>query len=389
MSMFSDAYAGRNDFNFVRTWKPIGVTAVVLVIVSIVLLLTRGLNLSIDFEGGSIWEVPSKTMTIAQAQDVMGTIGKGIGEKYQEATTSEGVRVIRISGRVSSIEQGQDVAAKLAEGANISRTDVAVTTVGPSWGKDITRTARNSLVMFFVVVAAYIGWRLEPKMAASALIGVVHDILVTLGFYALFQFEVSPATMVAFLTILGFSLYDTIVVDDRILDNTNKFGRSGRYTYTTLVRRSLNEVIMRSINTTLVTVVPVVVMLVLGSLIFGEKILGDFSLALLVGLTLGAYSSLYISTPLTAYFKEKEPRWNEIRTRIESRGGDASDTSWHVAPSASETKVGAGVSSAASKDGRSGSNRQPAAGNPAASSGAPPLTTNIGGHPPRPRKKRR
>lgn len=376
MSMLSDAYAGRNDFNFVRTWKPVGIAAVVFVVISIVLLLTRGLNLSIDFEGGSIWEVPSKTLTVKQAQDVMGQVGKGVGEKYQEATTSDGVRVIRVSGRVKSIEQSQEVAAKLAKAAGIERTEVAVTTVGPSWGKDITRTARNSLVMFFIVVAIYIGLRLEPKMAASALIGVVHDIFITLGFYALFQFEVSPATMVAFLTILGFSLYDTIVVDDRILDNTAKYGRTGRYTYTTLVRRSLNEVIMRSINTTFVTLVPIIVMLVLGSLVFGEKILGDFSLALLVGLTLGAYSSLFIATPLTAVFKEKEERWIEVRNRIAARGGDVDDTSWTAFKEEPESRPKAARTGAPVSRGT-------------APSSAPPLTTNIGGHPPRPRKKRR
>ncbi|MEI2639507.1 MAG: protein translocase subunit SecF [Microthrixaceae bacterium] len=374
MSMFSDAYAGRNDFNFVRTWKSVGIVSTVLVLISIVLLMLNGLNLSIDFEGGSIWEVPSKTLSIAEAQKVMAGVGKDVGEKYQEATTSEGVRVLRVSGRVSSIEQSNEVAAKLADAAGIDRTDVAITTVGPSWGKDITRTARNSLIIFFIVVALYIGLRLEPKMAVSALIGVIHDILITVGFYALFQFEVSPATMVAFLTILGFSLYDTIVVDDRLKENATKFGRTGKYTYTTLVRRSLNEVIMRSVNTTLVTIVPVLVMLILGSGVFGEKILGDFSLALLVGLTLGAYSSLYVSTPLTAVLKEREERWIEIRRRIEAKGGDPDDTRWVTeADETVERKVAVA----------SGVARQPDA------SAAPPLTTNIGGHPPRPRKKRR
>lgn len=374
MSAFSDAYAGRNDFNFVKTWKTVGIVAVVLVVISIGLLLTRGLNLSIDFEGGSIWEVPSKSLTVDQARKVMDGIGENLGEKYQEATTSDGTRVLRVSGRVKSIEQSQEVAGKLAKAAGLDRTDIAVTTVGPSWGKDITRTARNSLIMFFVVIAIYIGLRLEPKMAASALIGVVHDILLTLGFYALFQFEVSPATMVSFLTILGFSLYDTIVVDDRLLDNTTKYGRTGKYTYTTLVRRSLNEVLVRSINTTFVTLVPIVVMLVLGNMVFGEKVLGDFSLALLVGLSLGAYSSLFIATPLTALFKEREERWVEVRTRIATRGGDVNDTSWPSLHEEAEPQK-----------------EKPATVRPtaAAAPSAPPLTTNIGGHPPRPRKKRR
>ncbi|HTO00079.1 MAG TPA: hypothetical protein VL068_05330, partial [Microthrixaceae bacterium] len=127
MSMISDAYNGKNDFNFTRSWRPVGIVAVVLIVVSIGLLLTRGLNLSIDFEGGSVWEVPTQTMSVNDARDVVGSVG----EKFQEATTSDGQRVVRVSGRVNSIEGSQEVADKLAKTAGIDRTEVAVTTVGP------------------------------------------------------------------------------------------------------------------------------------------------------------------------------------------------------------------------------------------------------------------
>lgn len=386
MGVFSDTYAGRNDFNFPRTWKPIGIVASLAVLVSIVLLVTSGLNLSIDFEGGSVWEIPSQTFSIKEAQKVTSAIGPGVGDKFQEATTADGTRVIRVSGRVDSLDESQDVAAKLAEAAGIDRTDVAAMTVGPSWGKDITRTARNSLVIFFVLVSAYIAWRLEPKMAFSAIVGVLHDIIITLGVYSLFQIEVSPATMIAFLTILGYSLYDTIVVDDRIIDNVGKYGRSGRYTYTTIIRRSLNEVLVRSLGTTFSTLIPVASMFVLGNLIFGEKTLGDFSLALLIGLFLGAYSSLFVATPLTAFLKEREPRWREVRERIAARGLDPSDTSWaaHL-----DDKSSGATSPARSGGGTTPSGTAKPERPVTSASSAPPLTTTIGGHPPRPRKKRR
>lgn len=375
MNMLSEVYRGEQDFNFPRTWRPLALISLILVIGSIGSLVYQGLNLSIDFEGGSVWEVPSDSFSADQAEVVLAGFGSSAGEKFQEATTADGVRVLRVSGRVDNIDESQTVAAALAEAADVPVIDVAVTTVGPSWGKDITRTARNSLIIFLVLVAAYIGWRLEPKMAVSAMIAVFHDIILTVGFYSVFQLEVSPATVIAFLTILGFSLYDTIVVYDQLLENSGRLTRTGQYTYTAIVRRSLNQVLMRSVNTTVVTLIPVLSMLVVGQFIFGEQTLGDFSVALLIGLASGAYSSLFVAAPLTAVLKEREPRYREIRARLIAKGLDVADTAWH----------GVTVAGAPS----SGSARPAPTRVATAGSEAPALTTTIGGHPPRPRKKRR
>ena len=376
MNSLSKVYRGENDFNFQSSWIPLGIVSIILVIGSILSIAVQGVDLSIDFEGGSIWEVPSKTFTTDEATTVLDTFGTNAGEKYQVATTTDGVRLVRISGRVDTIEESQKVVAALAEAANIDVTEVAVTTVGPSWGKDITKSARNSLIIFMVLVAAYIAWRLEPKMAASAMVAVFHDIIITVGFYSVFHLEVSPATVIAFLTILGYSLYDTIVVYDRLQENGVKLTRTGQYTYNGIVRRSLNQVLMRSVNTTTVTLIPVLSMLVVGKYIFGEPTLGDFSLALLIGLASGAYSSIAVATPLTAVFKEREPRYKEIRTRMIAKGIDPNETAWH----------GVNVTGAPA----TGSTR-PGVVRPtvAAGSSAPALTTNIGGHPPRPRKKKK
>lgn len=376
MGVISNVYRGNNDFDFPKTWKPLGLVSVILVLGSLVSLFTQGLNLSIDFEGGSVWEVPSQTLTVEQAEEVMAPYGDGAAERFQEATTSEGVRVLRVSGRIDNIDESQEVAAALAEAADIDVTEVDVTTVGPSWGKDITRTARNSLIIFMVLVTAYMAWRLEPRMAASGIIAVLHDVILTVGFYSVFRFEVSPATVIAFLTILGFSLYDTIVVFDRMQENAHRLTRTGQYTYTAIVRRSLNQVLMRSVNTTIVTLLPVATMLIVGEYIFGEPTLGDFSLALLVGLASGAYSSICVAAPLTAVFKEREQKYLEIRERLVAKGVDVSDTSWHGVRGASIP----GNATAATMAARATA---------AATGTAPPLTTSIGGHPPRPRKKRR
>ena len=369
-----DLYRGRNDFDFPKYWRPMFIISMVFVAISVGSLFTRGLNLSIDFEGGTVWEVPSKSLTQAEAEKVLAPFGKSAAEKFQEATTADGVRILRISGRVDSVDTGTKAADALVTAGKLKEGDVKVTTVGPSWGKDITRQARLSLIVFLVLIAAYIAWRLEPKMAIAALVAVLHDVVLTVGVYSIAQFEVTPATVISFLTILGFSLYDTIVVFDRVQENSARLGRTGQYTYTAIMRRSLNQVFMRSVNTTLITLMPVVSMLVVGQYVFGQATLGDFSLALLIGLASGAYSSLFIAAPLTAWLKEREPRFTEIRKRLEAKGVDVSDTAWH------------GVQSSAAPARRTATAGAAATGATTASATDPGA---FGGHPPRPRKQRR
>ena len=165
------------------------------------------------------------------------------------------------------------------------------------------------------MIAIYLTFRFEWRMALAALIAVVHDIIITVGVYAVTQFEVTPATVVAFLTILGYSLYDTVVVFDKIKDNQNRIGTVRGDTYSKMVNRSLNQVLMRSINTSIVALLPVASLLFVGTYVFGGLVLRDFALALFVGLLTGAYSSIFVATPLVAWFKEKEPRNRALRER--------------------------------------------------------------------------
>src|SRR5690606_31465160 len=174
-------------------------------------------------------------------------------------------------------------------------------------------------------------------------VAVIHDIIITVGVYSVFQIEVTPATVISFLTILGFSLYDTIVVYDRVQENATRFGRSGQYTYTSIMRRSLNQVFMPSLNTTMGTLTPVFSILVGGKIVFGPETLGDFSLALLIGLVSGTYSSLFVAPPVTAWLKEREPRWRQIRERLVAKGVDVSDTTWHVASAGAAAAAASGV----------------------------------------------
>ena len=203
----------------------------------------------------------------------------------------------------------------LAKYAGIDAQNVSIDRVGPTWGDQVSSKALHALLVFFVVIALYLTFRFEWRMALAAIIAVVHDIMITVGVYAVTQFEVTPATVVAFLTILGFSLYDTVVVFDKIRDNQARIGTVRGDTYSEMVNRSLNQVLMRSINTSIVALLPVASLLFVGTYVFGGLVLRDFALALFVGLLTGAYSSIFVATPLVAWLKEREPRYRALRER--------------------------------------------------------------------------
>jgi preprotein translocase subunit SecF len=406
MGAMGDLYRGRNDVDFPRAFRRAGVVSLVLVVGSIITIVLQGVQLSIDFEGGSIWEVPSDSYTEQQAEAVIAAADSEddrtiVADKFQEAESVDGNRVLRISGRVETeadgqsdnaltpVEVGAEVANALAADAGLDADEVNVNTVGPSWGEDITRQAVISLIVFMVLVAVYITWRLEARMAAAALAAVVHDILITVGIYSVFQITVAPATVISFLTILGFSLYDTIVVYDRVQENANRLGRTGKYTYTAIMRRSLNQVLMRSINTSITTLLPIISMLVVGNYLLDQTTLGDFSLALLIGLLLGTYSSLFVAAPLTVWLKERESRWREIRSRMEARGQDPDDTKWYgIGGGEAPTPAAATAASLTGAKPSGGDAADAGSATPAGSAGTKPGLTPMG-HPPRPRKKRR
>jgi preprotein translocase subunit SecF len=207
------------------------------------------------------------------------------------------------------------VTEALAKYAHAQPSDVTLNTVGPTWGHEVSRKALQALIVFFVVLALYLGIRFEPKMSGAAIVAVLHDIIFTVGVYAIIRFPVTPATITAFLTILGFSLYDTVVVFDKIRENTATPAVMGRNTYGEMVDRSLNQVLMRSISTSLVALLPVISMLVVGSFILGATTLEDFALALLAGLFVGVYSSIFVATPLLVFWKEREPQYKAIKLR--------------------------------------------------------------------------
>jgi preprotein translocase subunit SecF len=284
MSFFGDLYRGEVHFDFPKAWKRGFVLSAVLVVASVGGFVLRGLNLGIDFEGGTAWEVPgAQEVSVGKVRDALEPFGQA-SAKVQFI----GGDTLRVQADADQAEEVTQITEALADLADVPVGDVSVSTVGPAWGEEITRQAIRALLFFFIAIALYISVRLEWKMAIGALVAVLHDVVITVGFYAVTQLEVTPATVISFLTILGYSLYDTIVVYDRVRENAARLTGTGRMTYTAMTNLSLNQVFVRSINTTIVAVLPVISLLVVGSLIMGAVTLQEFAIALLVGLLVGS-----------------------------------------------------------------------------------------------------
>lgn len=371
-SIWHRLYHGETHFDFWgKRWRGFGLS-IALVVISLLSLGVRGLNLGIDFEGGVAWRVPATaTLDIEAAKAVLEE--NGIDPDNAEVQTyrdSSGQEDIRLEVEEQPAEVQQQIASALAAKAGVEVTDVSTTSVSSSWGRSITEKAVRALVVFLLLVMVYISWRLEWRMALSAIAAVIHDVIISVGIYSVLGFEVTPATVVAFLTILGFSLYDTIVVFDKVHEVEDRF-KGRRLPYADVVNVATNNVLMRSLNTSIAAVLPVLSLLILGSGILGATTLREFALALLVGLIAGSYSSIFVASPLTGEFKNRDPRFKPF-ARTKHRTGDALEE-LVLSTVASATPIPTG--GPASDGSVAPAIRQPA---------GPALT-----HPPRPRKKKR
>jgi len=312
---FSRLYRGETTINFYgRRW--VGFTlSIVIMLLTVVSLFTRGLNLGMDFEGGVAWEVSAVSLSVDDVKNILEANQIDTNEaKIQVLNGSEGERIrVQVGAQTEAISA--QVQQALADQAEVEINDVSVAVVSSSWGASITEKAIRALLVFFLVVSLYISWRFEWKMAVSAIAAMAHDVIISIGVYSLFGFSVTPATVIAILTILGFSLYDTIVVFDKVHDNTKRFATS-RVSYGDITNISMNQVLMRSINTSIAAVLPVLSLLVVGSWVLGAIALEEFALALLVGMALGTYSSIFVATPLLAMLKTRELKFKPLADEL-------------------------------------------------------------------------
>ena len=370
--IFGRLYHGETSFDFVGKRKIGFAISIILILLTLGSLFTRGLNLGIDFEGGVAWQVPSSdTMDEDAARSILEDNGVATENAKVQTLTSGTTTSIRIQVGDQTSEVRAKVQADLATKANIDVNQVSVSSVSSSWGRAITEKAIRALIAFMVLVGIYIAWRFEWRMAIAAILAMLHDVLISVGIYSIIGFEVTPATVVAFLTILGFSLYDTIVVFDKVKDNIEKFGPS-RTSMADITKVSMNQVLMRSLNTSLAAVLPVLSLLVLGSGVFGAIALREFAIALLVGLITGSYSSIYIASPLLSIFKQRESRYKNLKGA-------------HATGAELAHMVISGGAAGAKSVRRQTADSEDSATVPHSS----PSSTALLTHPPRPRKKRR
>jgi preprotein translocase subunit SecF len=353
MSRMSDLgnklYSGEVSYDFVRRRKIWYLASAAVLAISLTSLLVRGLHPSIEFSGGAVFETPANGHSVSDARAAVASEGVD-----PHVVQKVGQGRIRVQTGSLETQKADQVQTALADRLGIAEDRVNVSQVGPIWGGQITRKAIKSLAIFLVLLFVVLSIRYEPKMAMSAFVALVHDILITAGIYSLVGFEVSPATVIALLTILGYSLYDTVVVFDKVRENTAGLAGGSRMTYSSAANLALNQTLVRSINTTIIALMPVGALLFIGAGLLGAGTLKDLALALFIGLASGAYSSIFVATPLLCDLKEREPQMRALARRVEGRraaarepvpAGAIAAPSVPAAPSAAPAGAGAGAGS--------------------------------------------
>ncbi|MEU6376481.1 protein translocase subunit SecF [Streptomyces sp. NPDC046909] len=312
-------HRGEVSYDFIghrKLWYGI---SILITITAIVGLAVRGLNMGIDFQGGAVFTTPKTSVSVSQAQEYAESAS---GHDAVVQKLGNGSLRIQIAG--IDTDQADKVSAELAKDMKVSQDDITGESVGPSWGDQIANKAWQGLAIFMILVVIYLAIAFEWRMAMAALVALIHDITITVGIYALVGFEVTPGTVIGLLTILGYSLYDTVVVFDSLKEQTKDITKQTRWTYSDVANRSINGTLVRSINTTVVALLPVAGLLFIGGGFLGAGTLNDISLSLFVGLAAGAYSSIFIATPLVADLKELEPQMKALRKRVLAKRAQAS-----------------------------------------------------------------
>lgn len=313
----NDLYTGRRSFHFIERRRLWYVIAATMCVIALLALLIRGLNPGIEFRGGSEFQVPG----VSNTSEIIGSNAVASVAPGSEARVSKvGRDNVRVQTEKLTDRQTDQVKAALAKGYNVNPNSVASSFVGPSWGSDVTRKALQGLLVFLVLVALVMALYFRTwKMAAAGLIALLHDLLITVGIYALAGFEVTPASVIGFLTILGYSLYDTVVVFDKVRENTDRITLSSRRTFEEAANLAVNQTLVRSINTSVVALLPVASILFIGAFILGAGTLKDISLALFVGIAAGTYSSIFVATPLLVDLRRNEPELAAHRSKLLKR----------------------------------------------------------------------
>ncbi|MEI7442397.1 MAG: protein translocase subunit SecF [Actinomycetes bacterium] len=310
-------YRGEASYDFVGRRRVWYIVSAAFLALSIGTLGVAGLNLGIEFKGGAQY-----TVAVAGASNVDVTTARKAVESAgatASSVTIVGQDKIRVQTPALTAEKSTKVTNSLASAFKTEQSKVSSQLVGPTWGAEVSKNAARALVVFLVLVALFLSFYFEWPMAFAGLTALVHDVLITVGIYALVGFEVTPATVIGFLTILGYSLYDTVVVFDKVRENTAGLLSGSRMSYREAANLALNQTLVRSINTSIVALLPVLSILLVGVIKLGPGTLNDLALALFVGMLVGTYSSIFIATPILVQIKERNPAVQAQASRVESR----------------------------------------------------------------------
>ena len=317
----NDLYSGRRSIQFIarrRTWYAI---AALLSLVSLGAMLFIGLSPGIEFRGGSEYRLSKVSDTNTDlGQEAVSSVKSG----SQAIVSKVGSNGVRVQTEKLTEKESEQVKTALAKAYAVPEAEINASFVGPSWGADVSRKAIQGLLVFLVLVGLVIAAYFRTwKMAAAGLIALLHDLLITVGVYALVGFEVTPASVIGFLTILGYSLYDTVVVFDKVRENTERITLSSRRTFEEAANLAVNQTLVRSINTSVVALLPVASILFIGAFVLGAGTLRDISLALFVGIAAGTYSSIFVATPLLVDLRRREPEIAAHTQKILRRRAEA------------------------------------------------------------------
>jgi preprotein translocase subunit SecF len=319
-------YRGDISFDFVGRQKLWYTISGCILAVSLLALIFRGLNYSVEFKGGSLFTVPATSSVTQTGLNQVVTANGGSNPTVSEVRPFNGhAPYWQVQTSQLSTTKSIQIERAIAQQFHLNVGDISIQTVGSSWGSQVSQKAIQALIAFLIVIVIYLSIAFEWRMAASAFVALAHDIVITIGVYALTGFQVSPATIIGLLTILGYSLYDTVVVFDKVRENTAPILGTRKSSYSEAANLALNQTLVRSINTSLTALLPVAAILVVGTLLLGNGELKDLSLVLFVGMLSGTYSSIFIATPVLADLKEREPQYKQLAKQVAQRaaGGRA------------------------------------------------------------------
>ena len=337
----NDLYTGKRSFDIVGRQKLWYTVSAILLVLAAVGLFGRTLNIGLEFRGGSEFRVSSVTNLDnfeARGKAAVGTLDTG----SDVVVTRIGKDTVRIQTEKFQSDFSTKVETALAKEFKVSEKKISASAIGASWGASVSQKAVKALIVFLVLVSLVLALYFRTwKMSIAALVALAHDLVITVGIYALAGFEVTPASVIGFLTILGYSLYDTVVVFDKVRENTVAAEGNGRLSYSRAANQAVNQTLVRSINTSVVALLPVASILFIGSWLLGPGTLLDLSLALFVGIAVGTYSSIFIATPVLADLREREPAMQQLKKRAERyQASQARQAS--PAPSGGQTATEAG-----------------------------------------------